>query len=47
MHERYVDANVENLKATCEAPWDVKDFIAMVPESFFNGRRFVDRARIH
>ncbi len=45
--EWFVDANVENLKATCKAPWNVKDFSAMVPESFFNGRRFVDRARIH
>ncbi len=45
--ERFVDAKVENLKATCKAPGDVKDFSAMVPESFFNGRRFFDRARIH
>ncbi len=41
------DANVENLKAICKAPWDVKDFSAMVPESFFGGRRFVDRERSH
>ncbi len=46
MLEGFVDANVENLKATCNAPWDVKDFSAMAPESFSNGRRFVDRARI-
>ncbi len=43
----FVDANVENFKATCKDPWDVKDFSAMVPESFLIGRRFVDRAIIY
>ncbi len=45
MLERFVDANVENLKPTCKATWDVKDFSAIVPESFFDGRRFVDRMK--
>ncbi len=35
-------AIVENLKAACKAPWDVKDLSAKVPESFFDGRCFVD-----
>ncbi len=42
--ERFVDANVEDLKATCKAPWNVRYFSAMVSKSFFDGRRFVDHA---
>ncbi len=32
--ELFVDANAENLKATCKVPWNVKDFSALVPESY-------------
>ncbi len=36
MLERFDEANVENLKSTCKAPWDVKDFSAMVPVYFLS-----------